>query len=232
MTDKKSFAQLVLEFFAEAVRTIIHPTFYERMLRDIGSSLGREVLRHVRQSVPASCGEWMKAHWGWEHEIRIDSPDEIRVLAPVCPFKLTAEDSLLCQVEAAIFGSIAADQFGYGKVVVERGAGAPPSHCRLTVYLERTPDSVTKEGPTFVPGRNGEKREKDIDVDKAIFAKLSQRERQIIKLIAEGLSDKQIAEALHLSVRTVEGHVARIRDKTSLRSRSALIRFALRSSAI
>lgn len=243
MTNGKSFAQQVLELFTEAVRTTLHPSLYERMLRDIGSSLGREVIRQVRQSNTVSraftredylrCGEWMKAHWGWEHDIRIDSPDEIRIHAPTCPFnKLAAEDSLICQVEAAIFGSIAGDQFGYGKVVVERGLGAPPRNCHLTVYLERTPHNVTQEGPTFVAGRNGDKREKDTDADKRILAQLTQRERQIIKLIAEGLSDKQIAGALHLSVRTIEGHVARIRDKTALRSRSALIRFALRSSTI
>lgn len=39
-----------------------------------------------------------------------------------------------------------------------------------------------------------------------------------------------VAEAVRLSVRTVENHLARIRENTALHSRGALIRFALKSS--
>ncbi|BFU43941.1 LuxR C-terminal-related transcriptional regulator [Krasilnikovia sp. MM14-A1004] len=51
---------------------------------------------------------------------------------------------------------------------------------------------------------------------------LSRREREIEELVARGLSNRQIAEVLFLSIRTVEAHVARILQKTGLRSRAAI----------
>lgn len=58
---------------------------------------------------------------------------------------------------------------------------------------------------------------------------LSLRERQIVKLVAEGRSNKQIAASLHLSVRTVETHRANITQKLGFSSVSELIRYAIRN---
>ncbi len=55
---------------------------------------------------------------------------------------------------------------------------------------------------------------------------LSNRERQLIDLVAEGLTDKQIAEKLFISVRTVHSHLDRIRQKTGARRRAELTRLA------
>jgi DNA-binding NarL/FixJ family response regulator len=51
---------------------------------------------------------------------------------------------------------------------------------------------------------------------------LTAREREIAALIARGLTNRQIARQLFVSVRTVEAHVSRILDKLSVRSRSAI----------
>jgi DNA-binding NarL/FixJ family response regulator len=59
--------------------------------------------------------------------------------------------------------------------------------------------------------------------------KLSLRERQIIKQVADGRSNKQIAASLHLSVRTVETHRANLAKKLGLNSLPALIKFAIRN---
>lgn len=58
---------------------------------------------------------------------------------------------------------------------------------------------------------------------------LSLRERQIIKQVAEGRSNKQIAASLHLSVRTVETHRANLVKKLGLNSLPALIKYAIRN---
>lgn len=50
----------------------------------------------------------------------------------------------------------------------------------------------------------------------------SGRELEIAKLVAEGLTNRQIAGRLHLSVRTVEGHVERLRNKLGFQTRSRL----------
>lgn len=56
---------------------------------------------------------------------------------------------------------------------------------------------------------------------------LSEREAQVFKLVALGHRNSEIAEILHLSVKTVETYKARLMQKLGLRSRAALVRYAL-----
>ncbi|HOQ28864.1 MAG TPA: response regulator transcription factor, partial [Armatimonadota bacterium] len=58
-------------------------------------------------------------------------------------------------------------------------------------------------------------------------SKLSEREREVLKLIAEGYTNKEITDMIFLSVKTVETHKAHIMDKLELRSRAELVRYAL-----
>jgi DNA-binding NarL/FixJ family response regulator len=57
--------------------------------------------------------------------------------------------------------------------------------------------------------------------------KLSTREKEVLKLIAEGYPSKQIADSLNISVRTVDHHRANIMEKLNLKSLAELIRYAL-----
>ena len=57
---------------------------------------------------------------------------------------------------------------------------------------------------------------------------ITQREREVLKLLAEGYSNKEIGDLLHISVKTVETYKARVMEKLNLRSRAALVRFALK----
>ena len=61
---------------------------------------------------------------------------------------------------------------------------------------------------------------------------LSPREREILQLVAEGKSSKQIAHALSLSVYTVETHRAKIMQKLNLRGIPELILYAVRKGII
>jgi len=58
------------------------------------------------------------------------------------------------------------------------------------------------------------------------------REREIIQLLAEGKSNKEIAVALNLSTRTVEAHRANIMHKLNLDSLSGLVRYAIRNHIV
>lgn len=61
---------------------------------------------------------------------------------------------------------------------------------------------------------------------------LTPREEQVTKLIAEGHSTKEIAAALHISVKTVESHRANVLQKLGMRDRLDLARFAIRTGLI
>jgi len=61
---------------------------------------------------------------------------------------------------------------------------------------------------------------------------LSERETQIVRLLASGLSNKQVAGALGVSTRTIESHRSRVKSKLKLRCFSELVRFAVRSNLI
>ena len=57
---------------------------------------------------------------------------------------------------------------------------------------------------------------------------LSDREKEVLRLVALGDTNREIAERLFLSVRTVETYRARLMEKLNLKSRGDLVRFALR----
>lgn len=61
---------------------------------------------------------------------------------------------------------------------------------------------------------------------------LTPREDEVVKLIAEGHSSKQIAAALTISVKTVERHRANILQKLGMRDRTELTRYAIRAGLI
>ncbi|MDB9314227.1 LuxR C-terminal-related transcriptional regulator [Spirulina sp. CS-785/01] len=56
---------------------------------------------------------------------------------------------------------------------------------------------------------------------------LSERELQIIELVANGLTNHQIAQELEISKRTVDNHISNILTKTATENRVALVRWAL-----
>ena len=57
---------------------------------------------------------------------------------------------------------------------------------------------------------------------------LTLREREVLKLIAEGISNKEIADLLFISVRTVEHHRANIMEKLNIKQTANLIKYAIR----
>ena len=63
-------------------------------------------------------------------------------------------------------------------------------------------------------------------------ATLTQREVEVLKYIAEGYTNRQIADLLSISIRTVESHRANLMDKLDLHSRVELVRYATEHSLL
>lgn len=64
--------------------------------------------------------------------------------------------------------------------------------------------------------------------DKSSFSPLSVREREVLQLIAEGRTTKDIAQTLNVSVKTVESHRKQIMNKLNLHSIAELTKYAIR----
>jgi len=62
--------------------------------------------------------------------------------------------------------------------------------------------------------------------------RLSAREREIVQLLAEGKSNKEVAVALHISVKTAETHRTNLMRKLDLHSISELVRYAIRNKIV
>ncbi len=60
-----------------------------------------------------------------------------------------------------------------------------------------------------------------------VQAPLSDRELQVIELVAAGLTNQDIAEKLEISKRTVDNHISNILTKTETENRVSLVRWAL-----
>lgn len=61
---------------------------------------------------------------------------------------------------------------------------------------------------------------------------LTARERDVLQLVAEGNTNKQVAAKLNLSIYTAEGYRARVMEKLNLHSTGELVRFAMRAGLI
>ncbi|MDR5683207.1 MAG: response regulator transcription factor [Armatimonadota bacterium] len=87
-----------------------------------------------------------------------------------------------------------------------------PSVARLVVqdFLDR---AAAKEEPASLDG-------------------LTPREREVLTLIAEGLTNQEIAKRLYISIKTVQTHRAHIMEKLNLHDRTELVRYAIRKGLI
>ncbi|GCE20620.1 response regulator [Dictyobacter kobayashii] len=86
-------------------------------------------------------------------------------------------------------------------------------------YLSPTAQSVVV-GDYLQRVRTGEERDS--------YSSLTEREREILKLVAEGHTNNQIAERLIISPKTVDTHRTHIMDKLNLHSRAELVKYAMR----
>jgi DNA-binding NarL/FixJ family response regulator len=72
---------------------------------------------------------------------------------------------------------------------------------------------------------------KQLDVEDP-YEKLSDREKQVLKLVAEGFTHKEAADMLGISVKTVIAHQTNIGEKLGIHARAGLIKFAIQKGII
>ncbi len=94
----------------------------------------------------------------------------------------------------------------------------------LARWLLRDYRRLVSSEPTFAPGEEEEAGE-SLDV-------LSQREQEVLELVAEGFTSSEIGEKLNISPKTVARHRERIMNKLNLHSSTELVKFAIKTGLI
>ncbi len=124
-----------------------------------------------------------------------------------------------------IFRALQAGATGY---LLKESAGAEIADAVRAVYCNRRYLSAKVDEiviDSYISGREPAKRESPLE-------KLSAREREVLQLVAEGNSSKDISDLLHLSVKTVETYRSRMMQKLGLKDMIGLVRFAIRHGLI
>lgn len=75
-------------------------------------------------------------------------------------------------------------------------------------------------------------RQAEAMAERNSYNRLTDREREVLQLIAEGHSNREIAELLHISVKTVETHRTHLMDKLDLHNTAELTQYAIRKGVI
>ena len=168
----------------------------------------------------------------------------------------------LCRMTSSVFGGIAARNTGAAAVVLEERIALGDPECRVVVWLDGTAADRPRGAHFYAHPREQETPDRDLveacraavrgeeflyPAAVAAFMRdflrrgeyvagpkdeLTRREREIVTLIAESLTGKEIAERLVISEKTVERHRGNILLKLGLRDRVALTRYAIRRGLI
>jgi PAS domain S-box-containing protein len=100
--------------------------------------------------------------------------------------------------------------------------GIQERRCVLIVFQEKDREPARTIGPGSPRGPVREQHARHEELEK-----LSRREKDVIRLVASGLTNRQIAGKLFISIKTVETHRARIMDKLGLHKAADIVRFAI-----
>jgi DNA-binding NarL/FixJ family response regulator len=179
-----------------------------------------------------------------------------------CPFgSVVQRQPGLCRMTSSVFGGIAARNAGQSSVVLEERIALGDPECRVVVWLgdAAPPDPETAHrytapadedsDPALIEACRAAMRGRDFLYPEAVVAfmrdflrrgeyvtppkdLLTRREREIVALIADSHTGKEIAEKLVISEKTVERHRSNILVKLGLKDRVALTRYAIRRGLI
>lgn len=126
---------------------------------------------------------------------------------------LPAHEDIVEYVNAGVTGFILKDATLEDLVATIRSVAAGlsvlPTAMVNTLFSQIARDAVERETPELMES-----------------VKMTPRERQVVNLIAEGLSNKEIAARLHIAVHTVKSHVRNVMEKLTLHSRLQIAAYA------
>ncbi len=145
-----------------------------------------------------------------------EGPEATRLLASLWPRpRLVALVASTAQIQPDACLRAGAD----AAIAIENVSGSQ--------FLAAVEHAIDGRGPAIAGFPRTGLHAVDPDQDESPTAILTPREREMLFLIGEGLSNKEIADSLVLSVKTVETHRANLSRKLNVRSRAGLMRLAM-----
>lgn len=151
---------------------------------------------------------------------RMDGLEATRRIKSACPdtriVVLTQHDN-----REYVFSLLRAGAVGY---ILKKSGGAEVINAIRSAYREGAflPPSITREVMERFIQRSPEAGEPH----------LTDREKEVLRLIAEGKTNKEIAEILCLSVKTVMVHRTNIMEKLNIHNRTELVKYAIRQGIV
>ena len=128
------------------------------------------------------------------------------------------QEDVLLFVQAGVSGFIlkdaTVDDFLRTIRSVASGAKVLPPHLTESLFSQIVDKAVSESNPSKI----------------IESVKMTKRERQVIDLVADGLTNKEIAQRLHLSPYTVKSHIHNILEKLALHTRVQIANYALTSN--
>jgi DNA-binding NarL/FixJ family response regulator len=97
---------------------------------------------------------------------------------------------------------------------VAKGIKVLPSNLAGSLFSQIVDNAVTKSNTSMVVNS----------------VRMTKRERQVVELVADGLTNKEIAQKIHLSTYTVKSHIHNILEKLALHTRVQIAKYAHTSS--
>lgn len=123
------------------------------------------------------------------------------------------------------------DDEGYVREAVRAGASGYVLKDASDAELERAIRAVMR-GETHLGAVAAQRLMSAVARGREDPAALTPRQREVLQLIAEGRGTREIAERLHLSVKTVEAHRAALMQRLDIRDVAGLVRYALREGLV
>lgn len=158
--ERDVFLRTLIRHLAGSLQDVVGLKEAEGFITIVGQRMGDEIDQMYRsalevprlspQQVAEVCVD-LKRRINGNFEILEQTAERLVFGNSACPFGDRVIDRpALCMMTSNVFGTIAAENIGYGKVVLEKTIALGDPGCRVVVYLQRTTDASAAEGREYI----------------------------------------------------------------------------------
>ena len=160
--ERDVFLRNLLRHLARTLQDVVGLQEASGFISVVGQEIGDEINRTYKNALSVSSlsreqvGEVLvdlKRRIQGDFYVIEEDDDKIVLGNRACPFgeKVIGRPAL-CMMTSNVFGSIAAENLGYSKVVIEQAIARGDGGCRVLVYLKPTPEAQSAQGREYFQG--------------------------------------------------------------------------------